>query len=40
MILHFAILVCKTETKKNLKELSIRIADLIEEYPVQPSPLF
>jgi hypothetical protein len=40
MILHFAILVCKTETKTNLKELSIKLADLIEEYPVQPSPLF
>jgi hypothetical protein len=40
MILHFAVLVCKTETQTNLKELSIKIADLIEEYPVQPSPLF
>jgi hypothetical protein len=40
MIFHFAILVFKTETEINLKELSIKIAELIEEYPVQPSPLF
>jgi hypothetical protein len=40
MIFHFAVLVCKTETKINLKALSIKIAELLEEYPVQASALF